>query len=198
MTDEIERLLDEQEDGEQTIWAFPEAVGGPAARRGRRSVQKRTDGRTAADKPEKAGWETEKQADGGTDAFKETLAGTGDRTREEKRWERPAPREGAEDGPWAGDAARRAAGFVRDTAEDGRRLPRIGWIAENRTRDAESAETLYQRLRQAGKTARYRVRPEAAAELRPAAPDAGRLSLDELDRTFQRDARRYDCGFELY
>ncbi|WP_294552124.1 hypothetical protein [uncultured Pseudoflavonifractor sp.] len=57
---------------------------------------------------------------------------------------------------------------------------------------------LYQRLRQAQTAAEYRPNRTSVALL-PAEEQSGAIQgLAELDRAVQRDARRYDGGFEFY
>lgn len=61
-----------------------------------------------------------------------------------------------------------------------------------------AGEGLYRRLRQAQTAAEYRPSRTGAVFL-PAEEQSGAIrGLAEMDRAFQRDARRYDGGFELY
>lgn len=61
-----------------------------------------------------------------------------------------------------------------------------------------AGEGLYRRLRQAQTAAEYRP-SRTGAVLLPAEGQSGAIrGLAEMDRAFQRDARRYDGGFELY
>lgn len=57
---------------------------------------------------------------------------------------------------------------------------------------------LYQRLRQAQTAAEYRPNRTNVALLTAEEGNGSVQGLAELDRAFQRDARRYDGGFELY
>ena len=65
-------------------------------------------------------------------------------------------------------------------------------------RGSTSGGGLYRRLRQAQTAAEYRPN-RTSAVLLPAEERTGAVrGLAELDRVFQRDARRYDGGFTLY
>ena len=57
---------------------------------------------------------------------------------------------------------------------------------------------LYRRLRQAQTAAEYRLSRTGAVLLPAEGRNGSVQGLAELDRAFQRDARRYDGGFELY
>ena len=61
-----------------------------------------------------------------------------------------------------------------------------------------SGEGLYRRLRQAQTAAEYRPSRTGAVLLPAEGRNGSVQGLAELDRAFQRDARRYDGGFELY
>lgn len=74
------------------------------------------------------------------------------------------------------------------------------WLEETAAvlRGGASGGALYQKLRQAQTAAEYRPNRTSVALL-PAEDGNGAVrGLVELDRAFQRDARRYDGGFELY
>lgn len=74
------------------------------------------------------------------------------------------------------------------------------WLEETAAvlRGSASGGALYQKLRQAQTAAEYRPNRTSVALL-PAEDGNGAVrGLVELDRAFQRDARRYDGGFELY
>ena len=61
-----------------------------------------------------------------------------------------------------------------------------------------AGEGLYRRLRQAQTAAEYRPSRTGAVLLPAEGRNGSVQGLAELDRAFQRDARRYDGGFELY
>ena len=74
------------------------------------------------------------------------------------------------------------------------------WLEETAAvlRGGASGGALYQKLRQAQTAAEYRPNRTSVALL-PAEDQNGAVrGLAELDRAFQRDARRYDGGFDLY
>lgn len=74
------------------------------------------------------------------------------------------------------------------------------WLEETAAvlRGSASGGELYQKLRQAQTAAEYRPN-RTSVTLLPAAEQKNSVhGLEELDRAFQRDARRYDGGFELY
>lgn len=78
--------------------------------------------------------------------------------------------------------------------------PAVKWLAGMAAvfRGSASGGELYQRLRQAQTAAEYRPNRTSVALL-PAEGQSGAVKgLAELDRAFQRDARRYDGGFEFY
>lgn len=79
----------------------------------------------------------------------------------------------------------------------GKTLPTSPLTVPDRTGQA-SAAALYQRLRRTGEAAQYRGQGESGAGILPTMLHTDTVSLSELDRAFQRDARRYDSGFELY
>lgn len=79
----------------------------------------------------------------------------------------------------------------------GKAAPTSPLTAAGRT-GSVSAAVLYQQLRQTEAAAQYRGQAAAAAAFLPTAPHMDPVPLRELDRAFQRDARRYDGGFELY
>lgn len=69
---------------------------------------------------------------------------------------------------------------------------------EDRTRGGESLLERGRRARAAVEYAAGRREPVAAPVPVPAAGGGKALGAGELDRVFQRDARRYDGGFTLY
>ena len=74
------------------------------------------------------------------------------------------------------------------------------WLEETAAvlRGSASGGALYQKLRQAQTAAEYRPN-RTSVTLLPAEEGNGSVQgLAELDRAFQRDARRYDGGFEFY
>lgn len=79
----------------------------------------------------------------------------------------------------------------------GETAPASPLTAASRT-ESVSAAVLYQQLRQTAAAAQYRGQAAAAAAFLPTTPRTDPIPLHELDRAFQRDARRYDGGFELY
>lgn len=145
--------------------------------------------------------------------------GTGGMRRAEGRGTGPAPEENTDGG--------RPAAFTPPEAAEGTAALETGTLtalAEGRTRAwLETAETaaspgkawpegtaavfrgiapggggLYQRLRQARTAAEYRPNRTATALLPAETGHSSGQELARLDRAFQRDARRYDGGFELY
>ena len=79
-------------------------------------------------------------------------------------------------------------------------VPAVKWLAGMAAvfRGSASGGGLYQKLRQAQTAAEYRPNRTSVALL-PAEGQSGTVKgLAELDRAFQRDARRYDGGFEFY
>lgn len=78
---------------------------------------------------------------------------------------------------------------------------RVGnWLEETAAvlRESASGGVLYQKLRQAQTAAEYRPNRTSVALLPEEERNGSVQGLAELDRAFQRDARRYDGGFELY
>lgn len=77
-------------------------------------------------------------------------------------------------------------------------LPRPSGGGIHLVRERRRAERLYGRVRRTAEAAGYRGRGGAdLAQVQPLTAPGG-LGPEELDRVFQRDARRYDGGFELY
>lgn len=74
------------------------------------------------------------------------------------------------------------------------------WLEETAAvlRGGASGGALYQKLRQAQTAAEYRPNRTSVALLPAEDQKDAVQGLAELDRAFQRDARRYDGGFELY
>ena len=74
------------------------------------------------------------------------------------------------------------------------------WLEETAAvlRGGTSGGALYQKLRQAQTAAEYRPNRTSVALLPAEDQKDAVQGLAELDRAFQRDARRYDGGFELY
>lgn len=74
------------------------------------------------------------------------------------------------------------------------------WLEETAAvfRGSASRGALYQKLRQARTAAEYRPNRTSVALLPAEERNGSVQGLAELDRAFQRDARRYDGGFELY
>lgn len=117
----------------------------------------------------------------------------------------------AEDGPYSGGRIAEAApaggaGAGVTGAAQAEGLPRLrgweagGFIAPEAGARAAGAAVLYRGMRRTAEAARYRGREgtrEAAG--RGLTVEARRaMDLEALDRAFQRDARRYDGGFERY
>lgn len=103
-----------------------------------------------------------------------------------------------------GGLAELAAGRTRawlETAETAAPVGAANWLEGRDAVFRESASGgrgLYQRLRQAQTAAEYRPNRTSVALLPAEERNGSVQGLAELDRAFQRDARRYDCGFELY
>lgn len=121
----------------------------------------------------------------------------------------PAPAEHREV-EWAGADRDLTAGLKdgwdqRGAALTGETMAEPGrdweWRAgpEGMAERSEMGESLYQRVRRAGAAAEYAARSRGRQDPVRVAEAAGRgLDPMELDRIFQRDARRYDGGFSLY
>lgn len=74
------------------------------------------------------------------------------------------------------------------------------WLEETAAvlRESASGGVLYQKLRLAQTAAEYRPNRTSVALLPAEEQNGTGQGLAELDRAFQRDARRYDGGFEFY
>ena len=134
--------------------------------------------------------------------------GAGGMRRAGGRGTEPAPEENTDGG--------RPAAFTPPEAAEGTAAPETGTLtalAEGRTRAwLETAETaaspgkawpegtaaVFRGLRQARTAAEYRPNRTAIALLPAETGHSSGQELARLDRAFQRDARRYDGGFELY
>lgn len=93
-----------------------------------------------------------------------------------------------------------AAGQTQAWLETAASVGTGNWLEETAAvlRGSASGGALYQKLRQAQTAAEYRPNRTSVALL-PAEEGNGAVQgLAELDRAFQRDARRYDGGFEFY
>ena len=93
-----------------------------------------------------------------------------------------------------------AAGQTQAWLETAESVGAGNWLEETAAvlRGSASGGALYQKLRQAQTAAEYRPNRTSVALL-PAEGQSGAVKgLAELDRAFQRDARRYDGGFEFY
>ena len=88
-----------------------------------------------------------------------------------------------------------------ETAEATASVGAASWlegVAAELRGDASGGGGLYQRLRQAQTAAEYRPNRTSVALLPTEEGNGAIRGLAELDRAVQRDARRYDGGFELY
>ena len=99
-----------------------------------------------------------------------------------------------------GGLAALADGQTQEWLETAASVRAGNWLEETAAvlRGSASGGALYQKLRQAQTAAEYRPN-RTSVTLLPAAEQKNSVhGLEELDRAFQRDARRYDGGFELY
>ena len=123
-------------------------------------------------------------AEGGGTGWSGSTAETGVRTREEQNDGLAEPADGQTQ-VWMEPAA---------SARTGNWLEAAAAVL----RGSPSGGVLYQKLRQAQTAAEYRPNRTSAALLPAEERNGSVQGLAELDRAFQRDARRYDGGFEFY
>lgn len=149
---------------------------------------------------EKRNW-TGSGENGGTAAFWERM-GPGERkTRRKAAQVQTGPERSGETG-----RSLRPAGTEGIRQENGTDAPPTGEAEAGGMRGAECSGQLKEQLDQARRTAGYRTVPGAASaekrESRVFSPDntvlAAGIQARQVDRAFERDARRYDCGFTLF
>lgn len=170
MTDYIALALEDQEEQENSEMAelLLEQHSADGVRRGKAREQ-------AVD---------EARAEGGGAVWSGNISGTGGQTGKV---------------PDAG-LTEMAAGQTQAWLETAESVGAGNWLEETAAvlRGSASGGALYQKLRQAQTAAEYRPNRTSVALL-PAEEGNGSVQgLAELDRAFQRDARRYDGGFEFY
>ena len=141
----------------------------------------------------------ERAAEGGGTAWNGGAPEAGTLTGEEPD-RRDARKQDEQDGGLEDLAVGRTRAWL-ETAETTASVGAASWL-EGVTAvfrgSASGGGELYQRLRQAQTAAEYRPSRTSVALLPAEAQSGSVQGLAELDRAFQRDARRYDGGFELY